>query len=246
MARRAANLVVKQHRPVRSRVLGIVLAVSLVAGAYGLFEYGRMRGGYDLLASRNALAERDKEIATLNREIEQMRDSIALLQTSRGIDSEAYQQIEARLQVLQGTIQEQTEDLAFYKGIISPEDGQSGLKIRKFSVRPVASEGHYVLEVVLIQAKQHDRRVSGVVQLTVDGTRNGQPESLDIKDLRVGEERQGELAYSFRYFQDLEEEVALPAGFTPERVSIEVRPTGRSARSIREDFPWKPLVAQGS
>jgi len=245
MARGATNLIVKQHRPVRNRLLTLLLLAVLIGGAYGLFEYGRTRGGYDLLASRSALAQRDKEIARLNREAEQMRDSIALLQTSRGIDSEAYQQVEARLQVLQGTIQEQAEDLAFYKGIISPEDGQAGLKIRKFQVRQAATPGNYLLQLVLIQAKQHDRRVSGVVQLSLDGTRNGEPVSLDIKTLRAEPGASADTAYSFRYFQDLEEEVTLPEGFKPERVSVEVRPTGRSARIIREEFSWNVVGRPG-
>jgi hypothetical protein len=44
--------------------------------------------------------------------------------------------------------------------------------------------------------------------------------------------------YSFRYFQDFRRLLVLPDGFTPERITVEVRSKTRSIASIEESFAW--------
>lgn len=232
MPKPALNLIVKPHRP--GRRLALVLGLSLLV--YGAFEAGRIRAGYNLVDSREQMEGRDREIAQLKRQISGLRDQVVLEKTSRGIDSEAYGQIEQRLQVLQSTIQEQAEDLAFYKSIITPEDGQAGLALRNLSVVPGGLSGQFLVKIVLIQAKDHGRRVSGVVDFTVDGRSGGEAASLGLQQIRQGDEEG--LAFSFRYFQELEQAVAFPEGFVPEKVHIEVRPKGRSARTLRHSIDW--------
>lgn len=244
MANPSTNLVVKTHHPGRHRLLVAGLVLALLASSYGLFEFGRIRGGYDLLDSREQISQRDRVIAQLNRDIDSLRNQVVLLETSSGIDGEAHEKIEERLQVLQGTIQEQAEDLAFYKGIISPEDGEAGLKIRDFSVVPGAEARQYMVKIVLIQAKDHGRQVSGAVDLMIEGRLAGEGKTLALKDVRQHAETTGAPAFSFRYFQELEEQVSLPEGFEPATIHIEVRPKGRSARTIRKAFDW-PLPAAG-
>ncbi|MCW8845607.1 MAG: hypothetical protein OQK99_07185 [Gammaproteobacteria bacterium] len=239
MAKLPANLIVKPHRPGRNRLLAVGLILASLILAYGIFEFGRFRGGYDLVASHNELVQRDREIARLNRKLAQERDQLVLLQTSGDIDSEAYQKIEQRLQVLQGTIQEQAESLAFYKGIISPEDGVAGLKVQKFAVTPGPAAGQFLVRLVLIQAKDHGLRVTGIVDLSVEGKSRGEVANLGLADLLAGDNAAEKLAFSFRYFQELEILVTLPANFEPETVNVEVRPKGRSARTIRHAFEWQ-------
>lgn len=223
---------------------GLVLV--LLASSYGLFELGRIRGGYDFLDAREQISQRDREIAQLNRKIEQLRNEVVLLETTSGIDAEAHQKIEQRLQVLQGTIQEQAEALAFYKGIISPEDGEAGLKIRNFTVEPGPEAGQYTVKIVLIQAKDHGRQASGVVDLSIDGKLAGEAKSLALTDVRKSAQGSAAPAFSFRYFQELEESLSLPEGFEPEKINIEVRPKGRSARTIRKSFDWQLSPGSGA
>lgn len=227
-----SNLIVKPHRPRRRLILALVLLLLV----YGAFEAGRFRAGYNLVDSREQLESRDREIVQLKRQVNSLRDQVVLEKTSRGIDSEAYGQIEQRLQVLQSTIQEQAEDLAFYKSIITPEDGQAGLALRNLAVQRGVQPGQFLVKIVLIQAKDHGLRVSGVVDFTVDGRSAGEPTSLGLQQIRAGD---GEaLAFSFRYFQELEQLVSFPEGFVPEKVHIEVQPKGRSARTLRHSLDW--------
>ena len=241
MAKSPTNLIVKPHRPVRNRLLALGMVLAMLLLTYGVFEFGRFRGGYDLVASHKALVQRDREIARLNRQLAEERDRLVLLQTSGNIDSEAYQKVEQRLQELQGTIQAQAESLAFYKGIISPEDDVAGLKVQKFEITTGTGPGQFLLKIVLIQAKDHGLRVTGIVDLSVDGKSHGETASLGLKEMLPESGDLGTQAFSFRYFQELEVLVVLPPDFEPATVNVEVRPKGRSARTIRDSFEWQVL-----
>src|ERR1044072_2862324 len=88
------QLVVKPHRPRRARVVAGAVAVAAVIAAVLLFEYGRRQGGYDTLEARAEHQELQTRIEELSGENEKLRQKIALLETSRGVDREAYSQEE--------------------------------------------------------------------------------------------------------------------------------------------------------
>lgn len=231
-----SRLVVKPHRPRRARAIGLFLAVFGVISGFLLFEYGQYRGGYnEVVAGRQADALHAR-IAALGAENDRLRQRIAVLETSLQVDHEAYQEVEGTLADLQNEIQTQREELAFYRGIVRPPEGETGLQIREFALTPVQQASRYRLRMVLVQASRHDRRISGVVSLSVDGAMDGSPKSYEMAELTPGESEP--LGFSFRYFQDLERDLVLPEGFVPDRVNVEVSPRGRRAKIIRRSFDW--------
>ncbi|MBT8130750.1 MAG: hypothetical protein KJO35_00660 [Gammaproteobacteria bacterium] len=231
-----SKLVVKPHRPRRARIIWSVILLAGLVGGFLLLEYGQYRGGFN-----KAMASRDRdelisEIAALNAENNGLREKIALLETSLQVDHEAYNQVESTLADLQSEIQEQREELAFYRGIVSPPDGATGLHIRDFELRSGPRDSSYRMRLVLVRSSRHDRRVSGVVSLTIDGARNGLPVSYGLADLAQDDSKS--LDFSFRYFQDFERDLVLPADFVPDRVNVEVSPRGRGAKIIRQSYDW--------
>ena len=214
--------------------LGLALAV--VVSGYMLYEYGQYRGGFNQQAAEAEAQSLNARIATLNAENDRLRQRIAVLETSLQVDHEAYEKVEETLADLQGEIQAQREELAFYRGIVSPPDGATGLQIRDFELSAGPQASLYRVRLVLVQASRHDRRVSGVVSLSVDGAEDGLPVSYALADLAPGANEP--LGFSFRYFQDLERDLVLPQGFVPDRVNVEVSTRGRRAKVIRRSFDW--------
>jgi hypothetical protein len=73
--------------------------------------------------------------------------------------------------------------------------------------------------------------------LSIDGaTSDGKPTTLDLAALTPG--KQKELPFNFRYFENLDQEVALPAGFQPEKVALEVRSNKKDVAPASQSFPW--------
>lgn len=233
-----SRLVVRSHRPLRSRVVTGVLLVVLCLGGWGLFEFGRVQGGYNRIQASARINDFEDKVAALEAENDALRAQVALLETSRQVDKEAYQQVEASLSDLQAQIQAQREELVFYRGIVSPEDGRSGLQVQELQIIQGESERSYRLGLVLIRAIKHDRRVDGVVNLTVEGELNGTPVSLGLSELGADNVP---LQFNFRYFQDFEREVVLPEGFVPRKVVVDVTPSTRGVAAVAKTFDWVTL-----
>ena len=225
----------------RSTIVYLVSAALLVSGSYLLYELGRYHGGYSLLDQRRERVETETALAERDASIEELRRQVTLLETSREIDRETYAEVEKNLSQLQARIQAQEEELAFYQGIVSPEDGIAGLRIQNLEVSPADAEQRYTLRMVLVQAIIHDRRVAGTVRFNIAGTRYGQPVDLDLSDLAVDGEAD-DLAYAFRYFQDLEQELILPVGFEPDRVDVEIWPREPRGQQVSQSFQWSAIV----
>jgi len=231
------QLVVKPHHPGRARVFIGVLAVAGLLAGYLLFDYGRRQGGFDTVAAESEHRDLERKLSELTDENADLRQKIALLETSRGVDREAYSQVEGTLADLQRQLQEQREELDFYRTIVTPADGVNGLRIQELSLSAGAQGGSFRLHLVLVQAAQHDQMISGVVNLSVDGAEGGRPASYALGKL-VNDAEPVPMSFSFRYFQNLERELMLPDGFVPERVNVEVTPNGKQSKVIRQSFDW--------
>ena len=218
-------------------VTRLLIAALLVAAVYLVFEFGRIRAGYDVVKAAEMRGELKAEIDTLEERIGDLNEQIAVLETHREIDREAYADVEASLAELQAKIQGQTDEIAFYRGIISPKDGAAGLRVQDLKLSRGREERMYNVRLVLVQSLKHDRKVSGDVNLTVEGTEGGAETSYAYAQL-LPESGNESWAFSFRYFQDFDREIVLPDGFTPERINIEVRSRTRSIASIEESFAW--------
>ena len=215
---------------------GVVLVLVVVAG-YLVFEYGRIRAGYDVVDAAEERAALNTEIQTRDDRIAELEQAVALLETHREIDREAYREVEQSLLALQEKIQEQRDAIAFYRGIVSPEDGRPGLRVQDFRLTRGSEERAFNLRLVLVQAMKHDRKVSGDVALTVEGNEDGVARSYALAELLPADAEKA-WPFSFRYFQDFDRQIVLPDGFTPERVNVEVRSRTRSIASIEESFAW--------
>jgi len=217
-------------------VRALVVALIGISG-YLIFEFGRIRAGYDLIEVGDTAQAYEDRIAQLDDEIVELKQEVAVLETNREVDRESYKEVEASLTALQGKIQEQRDAIAFYRGIVSPTDGNSGLRVQDLKLTRGGAEREFDLRLVLVQAMKHDRRVSGDVNLTVAGDQNGVATSYTFAQLVPASGDKG-WSFSFRYFQNFDRLLVLPDGFTPERITVEVRSKTRSISSIEESFDW--------
>jgi hypothetical protein len=215
-----------------------VLAMVVAAGSlYLAFELGRYQSGYSILDHRHSQAALTAKIADEQAKSDELRRQLAIVNTASDIDRATYRQVESTLSDLQAQIQTQEEELVFYRGIVSPTDRVAGLRIQSLEVLPSDGEGRFLLRLLLVQAIVHNRKVSGNVKLQLEGVQDGQMASFDVAEL-VAPGETYDMAYEFRYFQGLETELALPFGFEPQRVTVEIWPNEARAERINQSFEW--------
>lgn len=214
-----------------------VAVVVAVGALYLAFELGRLRSGFAVIDHRREVSALQQRIEQERAAADELRRQVAIAQTSGEIDRETYSQVESNLSNLQAKIQAQEEELVFYRGIVSPQDGVAGLRIQSLEVLPADGERRYSVRLVLVQAVVHSRKLAGQVKLQLEGLRDGQMASLDGSQLAASDGRY-DVAYDFRYFQGLETELELPVGFEPQRINVEIWPNEAKAEKVYQSFDW--------
>lgn len=216
----------------------VALAVAFVVGGYLTFEFGRIQADYNIVDAADERQDYENRIKELQKEIATLNQEIALLKTHRDIDKEAYKDVETSLANLQEKIQEQRDAIAFYRGIISPADGQRGLRVQDLRLSKGKDDRQYHVRLVLVQVMQHDRSVKGEVNFSLEGAQDGVATTYNLEHLVPADETSN-WPFSFRYFQDFDRQLILPEGFLPERINIEVMSRTKSIASVKQSFLWQ-------
>lgn len=234
---RTGRLVVRYQSSWRRRGLLIAGLLGGLLLLYVIYEWGRFEGGYSKFAEVQRRRELIARIEALEQDNEKLRTDVAKTQLARNVDDKAYGDVEKNLADLQAQVLKQREELTFYRGIVSPEDGIGGLRIQRFQVLSGGAERHYRLRLVLVQSMRQDAVVAGSVSIQIEGARNNRPEQLALAQAAPATRGNGQLPFQFRYFQNLEQDIVLPEGFEPRAVNVEVR-SSRLA-PVRESYPWQ-------
>jgi hypothetical protein len=235
MPTEAQRLVVRRHTPGRAAVFWGALVIGGAVCLLLAFEAGRARAGYSLISWALDSHEKATQIEKLSTELREAQAKLAALEMARRVDRESYNQVEKSLADLEARLGEQSRELTFYRGIVNPSDNIAGLRIQQLKVLPGIQPHRFRVRIVLIQASRQESVTAATADLSVDGERGGRAANLPLAEIGTSSRA---LAFSFRYFQELETEIELPADFLPQRVQIEVRPSKGTA-AIRQTYPWK-------
>jgi hypothetical protein len=224
------RLVVKRHRPLRSWFMAAAGAGAVLLAIWGAFAYGEYRAGYDrqaAVALKDALDEAEEKDAALN-------DQISVLQRQRDVDQNARAQVQTSLVELQRRLADVQEEVAFYKGIVSPGAGEEGLRVQSLRFSNGGAPRLYHYRLVLIQVRTRELKISGSVTMKIYGVQDGKPVTLDARDLAPS--GKATAGFGFQYFQSLEGDAFLPQGFTPGRVEVTAQESGHEP--VQQNFDW--------
>ena len=243
------RVVIKAYRP-RLRYALIAAGTAVIAiSAWGLYSYTRATTVVDFeraQTERDRLIDERRELTGKLREshaeVEALKDQIVYLQRSQEIDQQACATVKASLGTLQEEVADLHEQVAFYRGIVSPDASRAGVRVYEFKVYPTATAAVYRYDLVLIQSVRHDRRIAGRVDIALQGLDRGQTQVRRLSELIVSGERN--LVFSFKYFEEFGGEFRLPDGFRPTRATVAVLPDGGSIPKIEDEFEWAKI--QGS
>ncbi len=235
------KVVIRTYAPARRGLIISVLAVVGLLTAYLLFEFGRSRAGYDNLASLRARAELREEIKRRDAVIRDLRRMAAEFQTVTAGQAQERSEVSRTIGELQAQVARQSQELAFYKGIVVKEANKAEVAIQQLRVTPAANgPDRYVVRLTLVQPTRPDTIVTGSVLLSLEGQQPGQPDGkttrLDLAALTGGLTR--EIPYSFRYFENMDPEIVIPAGFRPDRLTVEIRSSRRGVEPVVQTILW--------
>jgi hypothetical protein len=236
-----ANLVIRRARPRRMLVLASVAVILGVVALYAAFELGRYDGGYDMLAATRQRSQLDETVGRLEQANGALRKQLAQLDTMRVGGTQERAELAHTIGELQSQVASQSQQLEFYRGVVSHglsrDDLAIGLKIQELRVTAEGpAAGHFEVHLTLLQTARPQAAVSGTFRLSVEGQMQGKSETLDLAALGS---KLPEQPFSFRYFQSIAQEIVVPSGFSPERLTVEVRAGKQPVTPLIQTFPWR-------
>ncbi|RMF13652.1 MAG: hypothetical protein D6758_12820 [Gammaproteobacteria bacterium] len=210
----------------------LAVIVTLCAAAAGGWWVGA--GQLQTWKSRTDIAQ--TRAAALEAEREQLAREVARLERLHQVDQVAIEELRQSLEQLEADRRQMQQDIAFYKGILAPSSGKTGLSIQKFELEQGADERHWPYKLVLTQLGNNKQRINGQVTLSVEGEMEGKRRILSLREL-AGTEKLG-MPFGFRYFQEFKGELKLPEGFVPRQVQIVAQSRGKKATKVEKAFDW--------
>ena len=169
----------------------------------------------------------------------QQREEIAYLKQSVIVEQEACFGVRDMLREKEAEIGKLHEQLAFYRGIVTPEESETGVRVHKFELQSAGGTA-YQFRVTLLQPVRIASAAEGRLQLKLEGLVGDQTQTRDIQALAPKGSFKPE--YEFRYFTEVFGQFRLPKDFVPLRLGLYIQPKGFKSPRLATTYLWSELV----
>jgi len=231
-----APLVVRQRAPALRTALLITALIVALLTLYVVYELGRYNAGYDRLAAAQQRTALEVRIEHLEKDNRELRTRLAEADTIRAGRAREQAEVARAMGELQAQVARQSQELAFYRGVVAQNANTLGVKIEQLRITAGKRPATFIVHMSLVRSGRADSAVSGTVHLSLDGSYDGSARSLDLPALSGGQVR--ELRYNFRYLQNFDQELAPPLAFKPEQLVVEVQSGRHDVAPLSQTFLW--------
>lgn len=232
------------RKPPWLRFALLLLGVAAVGfGAWGAYAYGRhstlhVADAAHATGQRLELDNRQlmKRLSAAQAANTELSGTVAYLKRSHEIDGGACQLVKRSLSDLQQENSGLREQLAFYRGVVSPKQSASGLHIYDFKIaRDASATRLYDYELLLMQSLHHTQLARGRTEIEIDGLEAAKHRLYRLPELTAASPPT--LSFSFKYFQELDGRLRLPKGFRPLRVTVRLLPSDGQPQVVQA-YDW--------
>ena len=227
------------HRPLRR--LGVIALLLLWALSVILtWHAASSRAAPDLSGTRSQLVQTQQQAQDATALVKALRQQVATLTRSDQISRNANVDVQTTLSEREEEISGLRADVDFYERLVGSTGQRHGLRVHEASFAPeTGGTWHYI--VTLTQNLNRGAISKGEMRFSVDGVRAGKFTTISWDDLLQKPGAAGK-TFSFRYFQQVEDSVMLPPGFTPQRVRVKLQGNGED---VEQTFAWQTGKTQG-
>ena len=228
----------------RMWLLSLVLIFSIILISLWIsFEYGRNIAGYDSADAEAYIDQLQAQLEESQAENVASNRQATMLERNSRIDVDASTQLKDTLAQVQDEVLELKKELSFYKSIVAPEQGDRSIAIQTIQLKANES-GDFAYKIMVSQRGRNDRFARGVIEVSIEGVKKGQPVTLKLAD--VSNDTKKPMKFGFKYFQNFEGVITLPAQFLPDTLRVKVKPSVGKIKSLDEQFAWSDLTAGGA
>lgn len=161
--------------PLRWAVGALALGFSAALGLWA-FEFGKDIAGLDRHTEREFLALR-AQVDDLTLQLSKAQEVANTAQSLLTTEQVAQEQLALQIKQLQADNEMLRSDLGFFERLL-PSAGGGALNIRGLQAERISSD-QYKWQVLIIQAAKNSPEFSGTIQVSLSGTLNGKPWSIN-------------------------------------------------------------------
>jgi hypothetical protein len=229
---------IRQPSPYRGLLglAGVVLLGGLGYTAFSAYEFGTRQAGFDRAEARALRGALEEKLAEVEAERDELQQQVATLTRTVQIDQEAVRQVRASLVELQNERLELREEVAFVSSLLSDGKTKAGLRARNFVLEPLENPREYRFRFTLSKFPQTDETVSAKLSLSVTGRMAGEEQVLELEQIVLGD---SPAKLQFKQIMQVENALALPEGFVPERLTVAVSPRDKDVLGLEETIAWR-------
>ncbi|MCU1717495.1 DUF6776 family protein [Pseudomonas sp. 5P_3.1_Bac2] len=182
--------------------------------------------------------------APANDELEELRQRLAVLSNSANVSQQANEKSRLTIKLLEEQIYQQQQDLAFYQGVLAPEQRHQGLQIKAFELQGTENPQRFRYKILLSRIGKDAAPLAGQLEVSIQGTQDGKPLTLPLASLAEhlpNALSEQPIPFAFKHFQaipaaDQFAELQLPSGFEPKQ--IKVRAQVKGDKPLLHSFNW--------
>jgi hypothetical protein len=227
------KMVVVPYRPWRRLALGLGMCLLFAGSVAGGYWYG-IRDAADFRIEVTALRQQVSEIEGENASL---RQQVANLDRTIVMDRQTNDEIQDTIAELREYTGQLEQDNAFYRQAMTSEFEDVGLVIGQIELQRADEPGRYRYKLVMRQEESGGEYLTGHVNVNLVGEQAGRRQVVALRDISEDQELL-DIRLRFRYFQDIEGELALPEGFEPRQIDIDAFATAPMAKSVSKSYDW--------
>jgi hypothetical protein len=213
----------------------IVLLLLFVAATLAGIALGRYSAERGVRVSPAALASVQVRLTETRDSLDVALDELEVLRTQREVDKQALEMLRAEMAAERERTAKIEESLSFYRSLMG-SDGAKGLQLRKPELVPVG-DGRIAYRFFVQQREREYDLLTGSLSVQIRGQQAA--EQVDYTLAQVSEDfPNASAALQFRYFQAVEGELLLPAGFKPSEIILSVSIDKPRKTEVSEVYPW--------
>lgn len=239
------RLKVVPHRPVKSALV-FILATGLIGAALaGTYYYAQYQTDNNVLSLEQA-SDLRAQIEKLEAEAAELRRTITRMEVSTQVDRQAGEELRKQVLVLREEKAALVRDIDVFRIMTSDKNkNPRGISFGVFSVSELPDNKH-LLKLAVQKLAEGDDDFTGQLRCFVVGQREGQETRISLHELAVskpGAEPLGEnIPLNFKFFQNIETEIAIPDGFVPLRVELAVKSESRrNPVTVEGQLEWPEI-----
>lgn len=233
------------HRPLKNALIALSLLLLAAAVVVATYYYAQHKANSELLSAEEAESLR-VQLEKLTQEVSDSKRELAKYQLSAEVDRQAGEDLRKRVLELREEKAALQRDVEVYRILTSKKStNPMGISFGVFSVAALPDSKHQ-FKLAVQKLAEGDDEFSGQLRVDLIGLREGKELVMPLHQLAVskpGIEPMAEtIPLSFKFFQNIETEIALPEGFNPDRVELTVKSSSkRNPMTVKAELEWPEI-----